>query len=96
VSQSRHEIRAAQEATSTRRATEGGKGTGGPDGPEDTGISERGGGRRTGWRRWVLATLKWGSIAGLAALVRSKHPSLTAFELKSVLAACATSSDGSG
>jgi subtilisin len=29
-------------------------------------------------------------IAGLAALVRSKHPSLTAFELKTVLAAVAT------
>jgi subtilisin len=29
-------------------------------------------------------------IAGLAALVRSKHPSLTAFELKSVLSAVAT------
>ena len=69
MSQSRHEIRAAQEATSTRRPTEGGKGTGGPDGPEDTGISERGAGRRTGWRKWVLATVKWGSIAGLAALV---------------------------
>lgn len=31
-------------------------------------------------------------IAGLAALVRSKHPSLTAFELKSVLTAVATPS----
>ena len=31
-------------------------------------------------------------IAGLAALVRSKHPSLTAFELKSVLSAVATPS----
>ena len=29
-------------------------------------------------------------IAGLAALIRSKHPTLTAFELKSVLAAVAT------
>jgi subtilisin family serine protease len=33
-------------------------------------------------------------IAGLAALVRSKHPTLTAFELKSVLSAVATPSNG--
>lgn len=33
-------------------------------------------------------------IAGLAALVRSKHPKLTAFELKSVLSAVATPSVG--
>jgi len=35
-------------------------------------------------------------IAGLAALVRSKHPGLTAFELKSVLSAVATPSAGGG
>jgi subtilisin len=37
-------------------------------------------------------------IAGLAALVRSKHPKLTSFELKSVLSAVATPSivDGNG
>jgi subtilisin family serine protease len=33
-------------------------------------------------------------IAGLAALVRSKHPGLTAFELKSVLSAVATPAAG--
>ena len=35
-------------------------------------------------------------IAGLAALVRSKHPSLTAFELKSVLSAVATPAGAGG
>jgi subtilisin len=35
-------------------------------------------------------------IAGLAALVRSKHPHLTAFELKSVLSAVATPSVAGG
>jgi subtilisin family serine protease len=35
-------------------------------------------------------------ITGLAALIRSKHPSLTAFELKAVLASVATAPDSLG
>ncbi|WP_404389932.1 transglycosylase domain-containing protein [Humibacillus xanthopallidus] len=72
MSQSRHEIRAAQLAGSKGRAS-GGSGTGAPDGPGDSGFAEGGangdGGGRTGWKKWALGTLKWGSIAGLALLV---------------------------
>ena len=68
MSQSRHEIRAAQEATRAVARQRAARGPGDLTDPRGTGFSERGG-RRTGWRRWVLAALKWGSIAGLAALV---------------------------
>jgi membrane peptidoglycan carboxypeptidase len=70
VSQSRHEIRAAQLAASKGRAS-GGNGTGRPDRP-GTGFGDAGGGDdggRTGWKKWVLGTLKWGSIAALALFV---------------------------
>ncbi|TQM55164.1 transglycosylase domain-containing protein [Humibacillus xanthopallidus] len=74
MSQSRHEIRAAQLAGSKGRTSGGG--TGGPDGRGGTGFADgsgRGGGNgsggRTGWKKWVLGTLKWGAIAGLALFV---------------------------
>ena len=76
MSQSRHEIRAAQLAASKGRGP-GGNGTGRPDGP-GTGFGDGNGGggagggddgRRTGWKKWVLGTLKWGTIAGLALFV---------------------------
>ncbi|HET7801184.1 MAG TPA: transglycosylase domain-containing protein [Humibacillus xanthopallidus] len=71
MSQSRHEIRAAQLAGSKGRTSGGG--TGGPDGPGGTGFADGSGGGngggRTGWKKWVLGTLKWGSIVGLALFV---------------------------
>ena len=50
-----------------RDARSGGNGTGRPDRP-GTGFGDAGGqaaatARRTGWKKWVLGTLKWGSIA---------------------------------
>jgi membrane peptidoglycan carboxypeptidase len=69
VSQSRHEVRAAQLAGSKGR-TSGGGAAGGPDGRRGAGFGDDGGGGagggRTGWKKWVLGTLKWGGIAALA------------------------------
>src|SRR5690242_2117497 len=68
VTQSRHEIRAAQLAAGKNRRHGGGNGSGSPDGGTgfDDGTGDEG---RTGWRKWVLGTLKWGSITGFALLV---------------------------
>ena len=68
VNQSRHEIRAAQLAAQKSRRHGGGNGSGGPDGGTgfDDGYGDEG---RTGWRKWVFGTLKWGTIAGLALFV---------------------------
>lgn len=76
VTQSRAEIRAAQlaaEKASRRggaRASQGGNGGGG-SGRGGKGRGGRGGagGGREGWRRWVIPTLKWGSIAGAVLFV---------------------------
>lgn len=55
MTQSRRDVRAAQLSGSGAGTRGGGKGGGG-----------RG---RTGWKKWVLGTLKWGSIAAAALLV---------------------------
>jgi membrane peptidoglycan carboxypeptidase len=67
VTQSRHEIRAAQLAADKGRRRGSGNGSGGPDG--GTGFYDDEDGGRTGWKKWVLGTLKWGAIAGLALFV---------------------------
>ncbi len=66
--QSRHEVRAAQLAAEKGRRRGGGDGSDGPDGGTgfDDGYGDEG---RTGWRKWVIGTLKWGSITGLALFV---------------------------
>jgi len=55
VTQSRRDIRAAQQSGAT-----GGSRSGGRDG---------GGKGRTGWRKWLVGTLKWGSIAAAVLFV---------------------------
>jgi membrane peptidoglycan carboxypeptidase len=62
VSRSRHEVRAAQLAST--RAAKGKAGNGRPAGGR--GKSGKG---RTGWKRWGIPVLKWGSLGGLALLV---------------------------
>jgi membrane peptidoglycan carboxypeptidase len=62
VSPSRHEVRAAQLA-----ATKGG--TRGAGSGRGDGRGSGAGAGRSGWRTWVVGTLKWGSIAGAVLFV---------------------------
>ena len=57
MSQSRHEVRAAQ-LSASKAGGGGGRG-------RSTGAD----GGRTGWKKWVVGTLKWGSIAGAVLFV---------------------------
>ncbi|GAB2773934.1 hypothetical protein GCM10027039_39100 [Terrabacter koreensis] len=66
MTQSRREVRAAQLANSGGR---GGRRSGG-DRNGGAGFSDGGDGEgRTGWKKWAIGTLKWGSIAAGVLLV---------------------------
>ena len=77
MTQSRREIRAAQLAEDKRnRRAAAQRPNSGPETVTDDGdaLEFRAGGRgggdgRTGWRRWVIPTLKWGSLAGVVLFV---------------------------
>ncbi|MDV3222933.1 transglycosylase domain-containing protein [Intrasporangium sp.] len=77
MTQSRREIRAAQLAAEKRKRRAGKRPHPGPEPTDDGdalefraggGGSDEDGGR-TGWKRWAIPTLKWGSLAGFALFV---------------------------
>jgi membrane peptidoglycan carboxypeptidase len=69
VTQSRRDIRAAQLAADKGRAQRAGNGKGNGRSAGGTAFQDGDGEGRTGWKKWVLGTLKWGSIAAAVLLV---------------------------
>src|SRR3954466_6732145 len=69
VTQSRRDIRAAQQAATKGRPRRAGSGNGNPGASRGTGLRDDEGEGRTGWKKWVLGTLKWGSIAAAVLFV---------------------------
>jgi membrane peptidoglycan carboxypeptidase len=69
VTQSRRDIRAAQLAGDKGRPQRAGNGNGNGRSAGTAGFADGEGEGRTGWKKWVLGTLKWGSIAAAVLLV---------------------------
>src|SRR3954464_4674156 len=69
VTQSRRDIRAAQQSATKAGPRRAGNGTGKPGASRGAGLRDDGGEGRTGWKKWALGTLKWGSIAAAVLLV---------------------------
>src|SRR3954451_5046942 len=69
VIHSRRDIRAAQQSATKDGPRRAGNGTGKPGASRGAGLRDDGGEGRTGWKKWVLGTLKWGSIAAAVLLV---------------------------
>jgi membrane peptidoglycan carboxypeptidase len=71
VTQSRRDVRAAQLAAEKgrTRGNGNGHGNGGGKGRGGAGFDEGDGESRTGWKKWVVGTLKWGSIAAAVLFV---------------------------
>jgi len=69
VTQSRRDIRAAQLAADKGRPQRAGNGNGNGRSAGTAGFADGEGEGRTGWKKWVLGTLKWGSIAAAVLLV---------------------------
>ncbi|MBC9820340.1 transglycosylase domain-containing protein [Terrabacter sp. MAHUQ-38] len=65
MTQSRREVRAAQLAADKGRA----RGNANGNGRRSAGFDDGDGEGRTGWRKWVVGTLKWGSIAAAVLFV---------------------------
>ena len=66
MTQSRRDVRAAQLAAEKGRTRGNGNGNGRRG---SAGFDDGAGEGRTGWRKWVLGTLKWGSIAAAVLFV---------------------------
>ncbi len=69
MTQSRRDIRAAQLAGDKGRPQRAGNGNGNGRSAGTAGFADGEGEGRTGWKKWVLGTLKWGSIAAAVLLV---------------------------
>src|SRR6478609_1450547 len=69
VTQSRRDIRAAQLAADSGRPQRAGNGNGNGRSAGTAGFADGGDEGRTGWKKWVIGTLKWGSIAAAVLLV---------------------------
>src|SRR6478672_9554936 len=69
VTQSRRDIRAAQLAAEKASAQRAGNGNGNGRSARGSSFDDGDGEGRTGWKKWVLGTLKWGSIAAAVLLV---------------------------
>jgi len=69
VTQSRRDIRAAQLAADKGRPQRAGNGNGNGRSAGTAGFSDGEGEGRTGWKKWAIGTLKWGSIAAAVLLV---------------------------
>ncbi|KRB46950.1 transglycosylase domain-containing protein [Terrabacter sp. Root181] len=69
MTQSRRDIRAAQLAADKGRPQRAGNGNGNGRSAGTAGFSDGEGEGRTGWKKWAIGTLKWGSIAAAVLLV---------------------------
>ena len=69
MTQSRRDIRAAQLAADKARAQRAGGGNGNGRPTRGASFDDGDGEGRTGWKKWVLGTLKWGSSAAAVLLV---------------------------
>src|SRR6476661_1929399 len=69
VTQSRRDIRAAQLAAEKASAQRAGNGNGNGRSARGASFDDGDGEGRTGWKKWAVGTLKWGSIAAAVLLV---------------------------
>ncbi|GAA2740158.1 hypothetical protein GCM10009868_01220 [Terrabacter aerolatus] len=69
MTQSRRDIRAAQQSAGKGRTQRAGGGNGNGRTGAGASFDDGAGGGRTGWKKWLLGTLKWGSIAAAVLLV---------------------------
>ncbi|GAA3695817.1 hypothetical protein GCM10022399_10400 [Terrabacter ginsenosidimutans] len=69
MTQSRRDIRAAQLAAEKASAQRAGNGNGNGRSARGASFDDGDGEGRTGWKKWAVGTLKWGSIAAAVLLV---------------------------